>query len=46
MERCLILAGLFLFVLLVAVGCARSDCDQRVTKYDKFKVSNVFVDRR
>lgn len=28
MERCLIIAGLFLFVLLIALGCARSDCDQ------------------
>ncbi len=28
MERCLILAGLFLIVLLIAVGCSRSDCDQ------------------
>ena len=28
MERCLIVAGLFLFVLLVAAGCGRSDCEE------------------
>ena len=28
MERCLIIAGLFLFVLLVAAGCTRSDCEE------------------